>query len=82
MLSILLINDFEVKCDERTNERTKNERTDRTHTHIVSFISTDAKSGAIESKSNADFVSLYLMFHIVCFNILLVLLNIEKCINK
>ena len=33
---------FEVKCDERTNERTKNERTDRTHTHIVSFIVLDS----------------------------------------
>ena len=32
---------FEVKCDERTNERTKNERTDRTHTRIVSFIVLD-----------------------------------------
>ena len=34
---------FEVKCDERRtkNEERTNERTDRTHTRIVSFISTD-----------------------------------------
>ena len=32
---------LEVKCDERTNEERTNERTDRTHTRIVSFIVLD-----------------------------------------